>query len=609
MLKKTYCILSFFLFLFFSCDSALFDNASFNEPVKEYLVYWTESTHVGRYDVISSYKQINNIANLDATSSIRINLVLINPQQYNLYLLDDDDNPNFEIYEADGSTVTTTNKSAVLSEDKTIISLSAQLPDSTEKETLTLKGEFSIIKGEAGTEIQTVPYEYTFKQNTPPDDPKNLHNPTTADSNGYHCLHFSFPDNSLERNQNLTYFIECFDTDGNFKDSVTIEPSDIETANKVDGTTEFVYYFTSQTETLQYDYRVTFLNNHGLSVYCATSGNLGKCVANEPVITFGSNGTYNGQRNGDYDVIEYTGSSLPLSVAPKADNETVSVKINDEDSSLTTTLTDGNSYTIVATSTKNLAEPVTITKKVYAVKALTAPNIIFSNRYSDDGTNVIYRYFEDTKLRVNIFTPSNPSETTYDVSLTNTNGTILIDAKNVKSSYYDCSLEPGTYTYTATAKRTYCQEKTFTRSIVLNIRPIKVTFVSPGTFYCGHDDTGTSSEVSGNLYLQRNNENKVTFFTFYPSTPYNDTADNTISFTSVELEIINLTDTITVSSDDLMEIDDPPEPSDDDNLGKIDTEMSLSDLLNLSGTFHKKSNGADSEYFELTLSFTLSDNY
>jgi len=355
MLKKTYCILSFFLFLFFSCDSALFDNASFNEPVKEYLVYWTESTHVGRYDVISSYKQINNIANLDATSSIRINLVLINPQQYNLYLLDDDDKPNFEIYEADGSTVTTTNKSAVLSEDKTIISLSAQLPDSTEKETLTLKGEFSIIKGEAGTEIQTVPYEYTFKQNTPPDDPKNLHNPTTADSNGYHCLHFSFPDNSLERNQNLTYFIECFDTDGNFKDSVTIEPSDIETANKVDGTTEFVYYFTSQTETLQYDYRVTFLNNHGLSVYCATSGNLGKCVANEPVITFGSNGTYNGQKNGDYDVIEYTGDSLSLSVAAKADNETVSVKINDEDSSLTPTLTDGNSYTIVATSTKNLA--------------------------------------------------------------------------------------------------------------------------------------------------------------------------------------------------------------------------------------------------------------
>lgn len=474
------------------------------------------------------------------------------------------------------------------------------MPDSTEKETLALKGEFSIIKGEAGTEIQTVPYEYTFKQNTPPDDPKNLHNPSNAEVDNYHCLHFDTPDQSLERNQNLTYFIECFDTDGNFIASVTIEPDEINTADKDSGTSEFDYYFASQTETLQYDYRVTFLNNHGLSVYCATSGNLGKCVANEPVITFGSNGTYNGQKNGDYDVIEYTGSSLSLSVAPKADNETVTVKINGADSSLTTTLTDGNSYTIVATSTKNLAEPVTITKKVYAVKALTAPNISFSNSYSDDDTNVTYSYLANTTLNVNIATPSNPSGTTYNISLTN-----CINETSLTSCDYNYSLAPGTYTFTATAQRTYCQDKTFTRTIIVKIKPITVTSTD-SKIWCNFTDTGGTNEVIGGMYLQKEGGSRDKLYNFGDKGEYLEFNWTVFSTYGNSYTLKELTEKITASSDDLYEDD----TFSDNYIGNFSVSKTLQELcdeVDDEGNHFIQGVSTSSEQFTIIIYFTLTD--
>lgn len=336
---------------------------------------------MGRYDVTSAHKSIDGILNAESKENVTVDVVLTNPKNYNLEI-ENSDGAYFSILDSEGNDVALS-KSASLSADKSVITLTAKLSDATEKQNLTIDGHFYVIKG---VEKFDQSYSFSFRQNTSPDIPANVNNPVTVETDGYHCLHFNYPDQSLNRNKNLYYQVSCYLYENgkyNFIGQKNLTSAD----SKVSSSTEFIYYFSNQEKSLQYDYVVTAINPDGLkSQTVSTSPALGICYVLEPTITFGSNGEENGltaEKDDEvYKVIEYTGSAFSVTVVNNTEDSTMEVKINGNTVSETSTLSDGFN-TISATVSKNLSRPVTITKRVYVAKKIAEPAFKFYENESD----------------------------------------------------------------------------------------------------------------------------------------------------------------------------------------------------------------------------------
>ena len=129
------------LFLALSCD------ITFNEPVREYLEYWSKSVTVGKYEVASETTVCNGQRNVSAVEPIKIQILLTNPKNYNIQV-EDAGNALFKIYLSTDETQQeiASSKSAELSPDKTIITLSANLPNNTERKNLMIEGYFIYYK-------------------------------------------------------------------------------------------------------------------------------------------------------------------------------------------------------------------------------------------------------------------------------------------------------------------------------------------------------------------------------------------------------------------------------------------------------------------------------
>lgn len=367
--------------LFVSCDFETAFSPDFDAPIKDFLEYWSENVTLARYEPASPHTQIGNLANLSASDSIEIKIFLTNPKSYNLEL-GKGTNPYFSILDSGGNDVALS-KSASLSSDKSVITLTAKLSDATEKQNLTIDGHFYVIKG---VEKFDQSYSFSFRQNTTPDIPANVNNPVTAETDGYHCLHFNYPDQSLNRNQNLQYQVSCYRFEKgkyNFIGQKNLTVAD----SKSSSSTEFIYYFSNQEKPLQYDYVVTAINPDGLkSETVSTSPALGISYVLEPTISFGSNGEENGltaEKDGEsYKVIEYSGSSLSVTATNNTEDSVMEVKINGETSAATSTLSNGFN-TISVMVSKNLSRPVTVTKKVYVTKQIQTPEIKFYKNETD----------------------------------------------------------------------------------------------------------------------------------------------------------------------------------------------------------------------------------
>ena len=65
----------YLLFTVLSCD------ISYNEPVKEYLEYWSKAVTIGRYEVASETTVLDGRRNLSAVEPIKVELLLTNPIQ------------------------------------------------------------------------------------------------------------------------------------------------------------------------------------------------------------------------------------------------------------------------------------------------------------------------------------------------------------------------------------------------------------------------------------------------------------------------------------------------------------------------------------------------
>ena len=372
-----FCYVLLYSVLLLSCDT------SFNEPLREYLEYWTENVFVGRYETVSSHRMLGSQVNVSARENVRMDLILTNAKNFNLEV-EGSGSPYFSVLSSDGNDVAFSKSISISTPQKNVISLSMALPDETEKEILSLEGKFYIIKNSERFE-QT--YSFSFRQNTPPDNPRNLRNPEEAEIDGYHCLHFDYPDQSLKRHQNLTYNVSCY----LFEDGAyTHIGTKSLTSSDSKSSSDFTYYFENQEKSLRYDYIVTAVNPDGLkSETVSTAPNLGINYVTEPEISFSDNGAYNkltAEKDGvSYSVIEYTGSSLSATVKNTSDGADMIVKINGESSSTTSVLTDGFN-TIEVTVSKNLCRPITVTKNVYVIKALNEPTVRFYKHY---GNNVM----------------------------------------------------------------------------------------------------------------------------------------------------------------------------------------------------------------------------
>ncbi|MBQ1726387.1 MAG: hypothetical protein II039_03260, partial [Treponema sp.] len=203
-IRKTKSVLFYsILWLFTACSN------SFNEPVREYHEYWTENVTVGRIDVETPYRKVSGTPNLAAKNPLDISVLLTNARQFDLEV-DGEEGPYYSVLDTNGEEVAR-DKSVSLAQDKSAIALNMTLSDETEKHHLEVKGHFYIIKDEAKFEV---PYSYSFIQNTPPDAPRNLKNPTTEEPEGYHALHFTQPDLSLNRNSGIKYAVECYIREG-----------------------------------------------------------------------------------------------------------------------------------------------------------------------------------------------------------------------------------------------------------------------------------------------------------------------------------------------------------------------------------------------------------
>jgi len=497
-------LFSSLLFLSILCLSC---SNSFNEPVREYHEYWTETCQVGKIEYASEHVLLGGIPNLSASDYVEINLYAINPKGMHLMCRADGEK-NFKLENEDGVVLQGGDYSESFV-DSTHIRIRARLSDEYEGCKWTLSGclwpenRTSFTESNLKEQNPELFYSATFKQNTPPDRARDLTHPEEPENDGYHCLHFKYPDQRFNRNKNdrLTYHVECYIREG---DSYKFVASRDLTAadSKTSSATEFTYYFDEQIPSLQYDYAVTVVNNTGLkSEKVATAKGLGTCYTMEPTITFGDNGEVNGltaEKDGNsYEVWEYTGSSFSFTAQNNSDGATMEVNVNGTKTtgdSQTITLANVSNpegfYDISVTASKNLSVPITVTKRVYVVKTQEEPTLRFyydgnfpmtlspdppaESGYSNYACYILPLTASGTGSAYFEFTPGTGERFTVKI-----NGTE--EAADSSGKRYIENL--GAYTLTLEAEKDYCTKKTFTKKVYVQggLRDPTITFENAAT--------------------------------------------------------------------------------------------------------------------------------
>ncbi|MCR5613390.1 hypothetical protein [Treponema sp.] len=484
--------LSVFIFLFASCD------LTFNAPVRQYLEYWSQAVTVGRYEVASETTVAYGQKNLSAVEPIEVELLLVNPQNYNIEF-QNADGVYFKIYLNTDETKQdiATAKTATLSPDKTVITLSAKLPDNAERKNLMIEGYFYYFKE---AESFTIPYSYSFMQLSAPDVPRNLTNPSSAEADGYHCVHFETPNTNLNRNKDLTYRVECYSRvsadNFSFLASADIKPNQTKASGKAD---EIIYYFDEQEPSLQYEYVVTAISPEGVkSKPVSTSAALGLCYVTEPEIIFATNGELNdltADKEGEeesYDVVEYSGDSFSVSVVKTDSSSNLDVKVNGEAVSENVTLEDGFNK-IVATASKNLARPVTVTKNIYVTKKLVEPT--FTTNAVKNGTTKV----NGVNYDVMQYSYLNYENCTYQIdNSANADSTISFSIDEAKASLSGI-LNDGNRVLEINVTKEHCRPVKIEKKFNVGIRRVKAKVINK--LHHWHTDGGKDVDLIVELFI------------------------------------------------------------------------------------------------------------
>ena len=455
------------LFTFLSCN---FNNT---RPIKEYLDYWSNNVTVGKVDVASETTVLKGQRNVSAVEPIKIQVILTNPNDYEIL---NPEEPLFSIFRDDDETKKdiAKAKTSELSSDKKVITLTAKLPNETERQNLTLEGHFTWRKQDGGQiHDETQIYEYSFKQFSAPDKPRNLKNPEFADSTGYHCLYFDMPDTTYNRNKDLTYRIDCYERtsaqDYSFFATADVKVNQTKATGK---SGEFIYYFDEQEPSLQYEYVVTAISPEGVkSKTVSTSEALGLCFVTEPEIIFASNGALNNlttekdEYSGTYEVVEYTGDSFSLDIQKTDLTSELDVKLNGATAGTSITLQDGFN-TIVATASKNRARPASVVKNLYVTKKLLEPE--FSTNASKNGTKKVNGVTYDIMQ----YSYLNYENCTYSIdNSANEDSTITFTIDNTTAELSG-TLDDGEHTLEISITKEHCQPLKIKKNFSVGIRQI-----------------------------------------------------------------------------------------------------------------------------------------
>ena len=206
----------FYSILFYSILSLVSCADSYKEPVREYHEYWTTTCQVGRRDISSEHVSLEGLQNLSARGAIEINLYTINPKGIKLLCKPGaggtngtNELGNFRLQNDDGNLLVDNYSETLV--DPSHIRIRANLRDEFEGDRITLSGclwpenRSSFSEEDLKEQNPELFYYETFRQNTPPDNVKNMYVSDSFFSDSVHKVYLSFevPDQSLNRNLGL----------------------------------------------------------------------------------------------------------------------------------------------------------------------------------------------------------------------------------------------------------------------------------------------------------------------------------------------------------------------------------------------------------------------
>lgn len=480
-MKRSFWTASIFLILlsFSSCNDLF--NPTMDEPVKDYLEYWSSTCQVAEVKYLTQNVEIDGVPNVavieDAdgkNQAIEIDLVCINPKQLKLFQRTDGGNAvtvtGFSLTPEEGDPIDGYSEQVI---DPSLIKITAKLDDSHEGEVITLKGclwpdnRRNVPENDLRKANPEIFYETTFIQNTPPDNVMNVDAPLrkTIDS-GMHYLTFKIPRQDKNRNKGSNYEIKCWQRDEDNNSLTYIGSTIVSLSDDKDPVSAdtFEYYFDEQVPGLYYEYTVQVLGPHGLnSEVLATPLGPGVHQLIEPRLTVLNE--FNGLEDEDqFECIEVASDDdyISFTASPANPDETLTVKVDDMEVTEENFKVSGiDQHTIVVTSSKDGCRAISIKRKIRIVKTPEPATFTFEEFNGNTDSNG-YEYIEvETASSTSAYTIS-PTEDGTTVSGT-IDGTPFSETDDSQSG----ALNVNGHILTAVIHKQYCQPVTTTRKIMI----------------------------------------------------------------------------------------------------------------------------------------------
>ncbi|MBQ2571097.1 MAG: hypothetical protein II579_01375, partial [Treponema sp.] len=290
-----------------------------------------------------------------------------------------------------------------------------------------------------------------------------------------------------------------------------------------------------------------------------------------------------------------TGGSLTYEATALGSGETVTVTGGSTSTSTTSGTLSLGPHTLTLTVSKPGYNTQEFEEKIYIQGILADPTITFSGTQDgSSGGNPIYKFSWLTYATM-----------TFSVSPGNTGNTVEVKEGESSSDY---KLDPDTTTTVKVIQtRTYCKKNTYTKTVIVKIKPITVS-VGDCAMYCHFDDGGKGdNDIKGNAYLGVNGSFSH-LKEFKSSNGFKVRAWDSYSHNNLSFVLYNASDYMCFKTEGMTECDDWPDG--DDDVSEINTTKSLSDLASAKRTgdatkIEERTSGAD----EVThrIMFNLSD--
>ena len=478
MMKKAFWkgLIFVFVFLFSSCNDLL--KPTMDEPVKDYLEYWSSTCQVAEVRYNTPNVEIDGVPNVAVVEDangvnlpIEIDMLCINPKQLKLLRK----TSCFSLtYEGETNSIDGYEEIA-FDNDTSLVRIKAILSDSNEGKTITLKGclwpenRVDVPDDKLKTAYPELFYETTFIQNTPPDNPGSVDNPHDETLPGnMHYLSFEIPKQNFCRNQGSKYEVKYWrrdepDNSLTYMGSKTLTLSD----NKNTGTdraTVFKYYFDEQEENLYYEYTVQVIGPRGLnSEVLGTPLAPGVHQLMNPELTILKD--FNGLEDEDhFECIEVASDNEVISFTASAANPDENFKVTVDG----TEVTEGNykvsgigRHTIVATSSKDGARTVKLIKRIRIVKTPSIDPIDLGEDYNGEGQDTEgFKYIEVDNTSDKVSYSIKPKEEGTTVS-----GMIDNASFDETTEQKTGQLGINSHTLTGIIHKKYCKDVTFTTKV------------------------------------------------------------------------------------------------------------------------------------------------